>query len=159
LKIPFKKSKYHSVMSAGKQPIYATKIRGASGMAKALAIGGGLPSDPGPLVKHCNYQTASGATTLTAANCFGVLAIDPAGGAIDLTMATVSVVAAAFPEWESGCSIDLWVVNTADAAETITMVIGTGFTLVGLATMAQNVQAHWKLIRTGSTTANLVRAS
>lgn len=129
-------------------------------MGKALAIGGGVPSSPGPLVKHCSYNTASGATTLTTANCFGVLAMDPAGGAANLTMPTVASIATAFPEWEEGCSIDLWVINTADAAETITLVLtDTGFTLVGVGTFAQNVQGHLKLIRTGASTANLARVS
>lgn len=145
-------------MSAGKQPVYLTKIRGASGLGGALAVGGGTPDSPGPLVKHCAYSVIDGAATLTTANCHGVVEMDADGSAVDLTMPTVASIAAAFPEWESGCCIDLHVVNTG--GETITMVVtSTGFTLIGLATMPQDVSAHWKLIRTGASTANLVRAA
>jgi hypothetical protein len=142
-------------MSAGKQPVYLTKIRGASGLGGALAVGGGTPDSPGPLVKHCAYSVIDGAATLTTANCHGVVEMDADGSPVNLTMATVASIAAAFPEWESGCAIDLHVVNTG--GETITMAVGTGFTLVGTATMATATSAHWKLIRTGASAANLVR--
>jgi hypothetical protein len=153
------KSKYHSDMSGGKHAQYATKIRGASGLSKALAIGGGTPDYPGPLVRHMAYDVKSGATTLTTDEIHGVVALDPAGGAVALTTPTVAEVAAAFPEWEVGCSIRFVVVNTADAAETITMTAGSNFTVTGLATMGQNVSAVWELYRSSSTTGLIIRAS
>lgn len=147
-------------MSAGKQPVYLTKIRGASGLSKALAIGGGTPDSPGPLIKHCNSLTSTGATQLTAETCYGVLEMDP-GGAVALKVPSVTEIAAAFPEFEINTAIDLYVVNKADAAETITMTQDddTEFTVVGLATIGQNVSAHFKLLRTGAAAGKVLRVS
>jgi hypothetical protein len=86
--------------------------------------------------------------------------MDPAGN-VALKVPPVAEIAAAFPEFEINTAIDLYVVNKADAAETITMTKDDDdeFAVVGLATIGQNVTAHFKLLRTGAASGKVIRAS
>jgi hypothetical protein len=83
--------------------------------------------------------TTAGAGTLTTAQMLGGLILrDPAGGNRTDTTPTAAALVAAIGGVKNGTSFYLVYRNTADAAETITVAGGTGVTISGTATIAQN---------------------
>lgn len=84
--------------------------------------------------------TTAGAGTYTAANMLGGLILrDPNGGSRTDTTHTAAQIVAALPGAAVDDTFELVIVNTADAAETITLAGGTGVTLVpATVTIAQN---------------------
>jgi hypothetical protein len=96
--------------------------------------------------------TSAGALTYTAAQILGgYLLRDPNGaGRSDIMPTAALLVAAAYnPHVNSG--FELIIKNTADAGETITLVAGTGCTLVGTCTIAQNYTARFLVVFTNVT--------
>lgn len=84
-------------------------------------------------------QATAGAQTYTAAQLVGGLILrDPNGGAVTDTTATAALLVAAFDNPVVGTTFEVIIRNTADAAETITVAGGTGVTVSGTATIAQN---------------------
>lgn len=80
-----------------------------------------------------------GNETLSAAQLMTRLILrDPAGGARTDTTATAAQIVAAVPNPAVGVTIEIVIRNTADAAEAITVAGGTGVTVSGTATIAQN---------------------
>jgi len=149
-------------MSAGKHTVYAKKINGSTGLGKAMAIGGGTPDSPGPLVQNTQYRsiTTGADVALAASQCHGTLVWDPSGGSRTLTFPTVSALASEFPEWEIGTSMFLRVINTADAAENITLTqADSDFPVVGVAAIGQNTTGIVELHRLTATTGAVIRAS
>lgn len=98
-----------------------------------------------------------GAGTITAALIIaGLVLRDPNGGArTDTTDTAAAILTAAqavgqlMNDYEE---IFFYYVNTADAAETITLAGGSGVTLQGIGTIAQNSMDKFCLFRTSSTT-------
>lgn len=95
--------------------------------------------------------TTAGAGTYTAAQLLnGVIARDPNGaGRTDTTDTAANIITglglnADYKEAE------VVVVNTADAAETITLAGGSGVTLKGAITIAQNQSTRLAIMRTGA---------
>jgi len=84
-------------------------------------------------------DATAGARTYTAAELIGGLILrDPAGaGRSDVTPAAAAIVSG-IAGAVIGSSFEFTVRNTADAAETITITAGTGVTLLGTMTIAQN---------------------
>jgi hypothetical protein len=84
-------------------------------------------------------DATAGAKTYTAANLIGGLILrDPAGGnRSDVTPSAADIVAG-FAGGVVGSSFEFTIRNTADAAETITLTAGSGVTLSGTMTIAQN---------------------
>lgn len=84
--------------------------------------------------------TTAGAGTYTAANLLGGLILrDPAGAGRTDTTHTAAQIVAALPGAAVDDTFELMIVNTADAAEAITLAGGTGVTLVpATITIAQN---------------------
>jgi predicted RecA/RadA family phage recombinase len=69
----------------------------------------------------------AGNVTLTAAQLLtGVIVRDPAGGARSDTLPTAALLVAAVPGAKVGTVIKTKLINGADAAETITILVGTG---------------------------------
>lgn len=86
-----------------------------------------------------NTITDAGDVTLSTAQLLGGLILrDPAGGARTDTTPTASEIIDALYEARDNTSKLLIVRNTADAAETLTISGGTGVTVDGTATIAQN---------------------
>lgn len=84
-------------------------------------------------------DATAGAVTYTAAQLLGgVILRDPNGAARSDVFPTAALLAAAVPGADVGSSFTVHIRNTADAAETITMTAGTGVTISGTATIAQN---------------------
>lgn len=105
------------------------------------------PNQPNKLVTTLN---TAGDLTLTTAQILGGLILrDPNGGARTDTLPTAALLLAAMP---AGVLIDtsfrFTIRNTADAAETITVAAGTGGTLSGTATIAQNNSKEFLVVFT-----------
>lgn len=80
----------------------------------------------------------SGAHTLVVADLSrGFIDHDPEGSTA-LTTPTAAAIVAAFPTKPVGFTIQLYIRNTADAAETLTLTGGTGVTVSGDAAIGQN---------------------
>lgn len=83
--------------------------------------------------------STAGALTYTAAQLLGKLILrDPNGAGRSDVFPTAALVIAAIPGVQVGSAFELLLRNTADASETITMTAGTGVTISGTATVAQN---------------------
>jgi hypothetical protein len=105
-----------------------------------------------PTITVSTVTTAS-AVTLTAAQILGGLILeDPNGGAATATLPTAALLLAAIPGAVVGTSFEFTIRNTADAAETITVAGGTGGTISGTATIAQNNSKRF-LVRLTNVTA------
>lgn len=92
--------------------------------------------------------------TLTARQVLGGLILqDPSGGAVTSTLPTAALLAAAYNGVAVGSSVRLTVINTADAAETITVAVGTGITALSgsLLTIAENKSAEFLIVFTNIT--------
>lgn len=99
--------------------------------------------DAGPemALDKVSVKTISDASdvTLTTAQLLGGLILrDPNGGARTDTTPTASEIIDAIYEARDDTTKLLMIRNTADAAETITVAGGTGVTISGTATIAQN---------------------
>lgn len=100
--------------------------------------------------------TTAGAGTYSAAAVVGGLILrDPAGGDRTDTTGTASEIMAEMNADNQGVSVGssfvFTVRNTADAAETITVAGGTGVTVSGTATIAQNNQKSFLAVVTSAT--------
>lgn len=99
------------------------------------------PGTVGPAVKRtATTVTTAGAGTYTAAAVLGgIILRDPTGGDRTDTTHTAAQLVAALPGVAVGDTVEVMIVNTADAAETITLAGGTNVTLVpATITIAQN---------------------
>lgn len=95
----------------------------------------------GPALPTINSATVNTATavTLTPGQILGGLLLeDPNGGAATATLPAAALMVAAVPGAAIGTSFYFDVKNTADANEVLTIAAGTGGTLTGTATIAQN---------------------
>jgi hypothetical protein len=97
-------------------------------------------------------KTTAGAVTYTAAEFAGGLILrDPNGaGRTDITP-TAALLDAQLGTPRVGSALVVTIRNTADAAETITMSGGTGVTISGTATIAQNNQKAFLCVKTATT--------
>lgn len=118
----------------------------ANGM-QALTDGNVLYASPVGFHKATTVATAT-AVTLTASEVLGGLILqDPSGGAVTTTLPTAEELLAAAKGLTVNSTMRLTVINTADAAETITMAVGTGITAFSgsVLTIAQNASAEYLL--------------
>lgn len=95
----------------------------------------------GPIVNFTTVTTdaTAGAITYTAAQLKGGLILrDPNGSGRSDVTPTAALLVAALPSAVVGTSLQFTIRNTADAAETITVTAGSGATLSGTMTIAQN---------------------
>lgn len=114
------------------------------------------PTVSGPAGTATALATAGAGTYTAALIVGGVILRDPAGaGRTDTTDTAAAIITAAnavgllMTDYEE---MFFWVVNTADAAETITLAGGTDVTLQGIGTIAQASMDKFCLFRTSSTT-------
>lgn len=103
--------------------------------------------------------TAGAGTLLAAAILSGMILRDPAGNNRTDTTDTAANLIAAIPALAVDYGeFEFFIVNTADAAETITLAGGVGVTLQDIATIAQNSMDKFCLFRTSGTTLVMRRA-
>lgn len=119
---------------------------------------GPFPQGSGTLIGQTTASTVStaGAATYTAAQLLGGLILrDPAGGARSDVTPTAALIIAAITQAGVGNSFEFTIRNTADAAETITVTAGTGVTLSGTMTIAQDNSKRFLCVVTASTTVTI----
>jgi hypothetical protein len=101
--------------------------------------------------------TTAGAVTYTAAQLLnGLIFRDPNGASRSDVTPTAALIVAALEErrpgrTHAGTSFCCVIKNDADAAETITVTAGTGVTLKGTMTIAQNAQRLFHVYVTSNT--------
>jgi hypothetical protein len=114
---------------------------GAEDSLAAVRLVGPFPQGLGVLIGQSAVSTinTAGAATYTAAQLLGGLILrDPAGGARSDVTPTAALIVAALAQAGVGNSFEFTIRNTADASEVITVTDGTGVTLSGTMTIAQN---------------------
>jgi hypothetical protein len=127
--------------ATGTAPIFAASGDDTNiGMILAPKATAGVIVD-GPLASKRVVATitTAGAGTYSAANIAGgIILRDPTGASRTDTTGTAAAILAQFLGAKVGSSFFVLVRNTADAAETITVSGGSGVTIDGTATIAQN---------------------
>ena len=112
---------------------------------------------PGVILEQVFPVTIATATAVTLKSgdvLNGLILQDPAGGAVTTTLPTAALLAAAIPGLQIGDSFIFHIRNTADAAETITVAAGSGGSMSGTATIAQNNAKSFRLRFTGVSSGN-----
>lgn len=105
-------------------------------------------------------ETTAGAVTYTAAQVLGGLILrDPNGAARSDVTPTAALLNAAIAGAAVGASFEFTIRNTADAAETITVTAGTGVTLSGTMTIAQNNSKRFLAVITAVSSRGVVGSS
>lgn len=126
--------------------------RRAGGDHQVIANGGRLVR----YLAVANVTTAGAGTYTAAQIAGGVITRDPAGGARTDTTDTATALITALGLREDGESATCYLINTADAAETITLAGGTNVTLSNVGqTLAQNESALLLFVRTGAAAVTL----
>lgn len=93
--------------------------------------------------------TTAGPATYTAAQLLGgLITRNTSGAGRTDTTPTAALLVAAVPAAAVGTSFEFVIINTAGAAETLTVAGGTGVTISGTATIAQNNQKRWRAVFT-----------
>lgn len=98
------------------------------------------------------------AATATAAQLEnGLFTFDGTAG--NLTLPTVALLEAGIPSAEKvNSAFDFFIINT-DGADSITLAVGTGWTIVGAAAVTTATSAHFRARKTGATTWTAYRIS
>lgn len=131
---------------------------GAEDDLAGVRLVGPFPQGYGTLIGETTVTTeeTADAVTYTAAELLGGLILrDPAGGARSDVTPTAALIIAAITQAGVGNSFEFTIRNTADGAETITLTAGTGVTLSGTMTIAQNNSKRFLCVVTSSTTVTI----
>lgn len=109
---------------------------------------------PGPYGTVFHLSTATDTATLTTNQIVGVLTGTPTAAA-NYTTPTAANICAALPRFglssagtNTNDMVHWFIKNTSGGANTITLVAGSGVTIVGTATIAQNVVRHYLVVPT-----------
>ena len=127
------------------------------------SVGGGYQIGDGninetPLGIQPAPQTATVTATLTAAQITGgIIVADTGTTAATLTLPTVALLEAQLTNAKVNSSFDLAIVNVGTSSGTITMAVGTGWTITGLATVTYTTSASFRARKTGTGTWTLYR--
>ena len=95
------------------------------------------------------------AVTLTAGNLAGGIIVYTSASAADLTLPTVALVNATISSAKTNSAFDIALVATSTGVPTI--VVGTGWTLVGSGAGVASKSVLFRAVKTGETTYNLYR--
>ena len=120
------------------------------------SVGGGYQIGDGninetPLGIQPAPQTATSTATLTAAQITGgILVGDTTTTAATYTLPTVTLLEAQLTNAKVNSSFDLAIVNVGTSSGTITMAVGTGWTITGLATVTYTTSATFRARKTGT---------
>jgi hypothetical protein len=106
-----------------------------------------------PTLTATTITTAGAATYIASEVLGGLLLRDPNGAGRSDVTPTAALLVAAIPCAAVGDAFEFDIRNTADAAETITVTAGTGVTLSGTMTIAQNNTKRFRLVVTNATSA------
>lgn len=100
-------------------------------------------------------STASAVTYSASVFVNGLILRDPNGGGRSDVTPTAALIYDELGDPEVGSSFEVVIRNTADAAETITITAGTGVTLSGTMTIAQNNTKLFRAVVTSPTAVTL----
>lgn len=105
-------------------------------------------------------QTATATATLTAAQITGgMLVANPSASAASYTLPTVALTEAVLANAKIGSTFELTLVNLGTSSGAVTIVAGTGWTLVGNAVVAVTSSSSWLARKTGDGAWTLYRAA
>ena len=105
-------------------------------------------------------QTATATATLTAAQITGgILVANPSTSAATYTLPTAAQVEAVVSNAKTNSSFDLAIVNLGTSSGALTISAGTGWTLVGSATVAITSSAQFIARKTGDSAWSLYRVA
>lgn len=134
--------------SAG-QKIWAGAEADMKIFAEAMTSPGSIYSVLAPTFQTTAPQTAADTATLTAAQILGGLITGTPTAAANYTTPTAVLMLAAMAAFGApylGLTFEFLIKNTSAGANTITVVAGTGVTIVGTATIAQNAIKRFRVV-------------
>ena len=133
------------------------------------SVGGGYQLGDGNLTElvtgvQGTVQTATSTATLTAAQITnGMLVGDPSTSAASYTLPTVALTEAVMVNAKVGSYFDLNIINLGTSSGIITVLVGTGWTLVGMVTLpittSAGSSAIFRAVKTGSGAWTMYRRS
>jgi hypothetical protein len=129
------------------------------------SVGGGYQIGDGNrneifLGEMADPQTATATATLTAAQITsGMLVANPSTSAASYTLPTAASVDALLTNAKIGSTFNLSIVNLGTGSGALTIVAGTGWTLVGSATVAVTSSAQVLAYKTGDAAYTLYRTA
>lgn len=122
-------------------------------------VGAGASDEPILFVQGAPLAVAAAATMTPAQLANGLFVFNGAAG--DLTLPTVANFEKAYPSAARvNQAFDFFVINIdASGSDSVTLVIGTGWTIVGAAAVTVNTSAHFRARKTGDGTWTAYRVS
>ena len=129
------------------------------------SIGGGYQLGDGNLNEiflgeMADPQTATATATLTAAQVTGgMLVANPSTSAASYTLPTVALTEAVMTNAKVGSTFELALVNLGTSSGAVTVLVGTGWTIVGNAVVAITSSARFMARKTGDGSWTLYRAA
>ena len=129
------------------------------------SIGGGFQLGDGNLNEihlgeMADPQTATATATLTAAQVTGgMLVASPSTSAASYTLPTVALTEAVLTNAKVGSTFELALVNLGTSSGAVTVLVGTGWTIVGNAVVAITSSARFMARKTGDGSWTLYRAA
>jgi hypothetical protein len=129
------------------------------------SVGGGYQIGDGNrneifLGEMSDPQTATATATLTAAQITGSLLVaNPSTSAASYTLPTAASVDNVLTNAKIGSTFGLSIINLGTSSGALTIVAGTGWTLVGSATVAVTSSAQFLAYKTGDATYTLYRVN
>jgi hypothetical protein len=127
------------------------------------SVGGGYQVGDGNLNEVTlgdigTVATATATATLTVAQITaGILSANPSTSAASYTLPTGTLIDATLTNAKVGSTFDLIIVNLGTGSGDITIVTGTGITLVGSVTVTDGTSAQVRFVRTGEATYTMYR--
>ncbi len=127
--------------------------------AGGYQIGAGNASEAQLIVQAAPTAVAAAATATAAQLANGLFVFNGAAG--NLTLPTVADLETGIPSAQKvNAAFDFFVINIdASGSDTITVAIGTGWTLVGAGAVAVNTSGHFRARKTGDGTWTCYRIS
>jgi hypothetical protein len=122
-------------------------------------VGDGNPNDVALSTQIVPVPTATVTATLTVPQITGGMLVgSPGASAASYTLPTVAQLEAALVNANRvGQSFALSLINLGTSSGVITVLVGTGWTIVGAATVAIATSSLWEAVKTGDGTWSLYR--
>ena len=120
-------------------------------------VGAGATDEAIMFVQGAPTALAAAATATAAQLQNGLFTFDGTAG--NLTLPTVALLEAGMPSAEKvNSAFDFFVINI-DGSDSVTLAVGTGWTIVGVAAVTVNTSAHFRARKTSATTWTAYRIS
>lgn len=103
--------------------------------------------------------TKAAAATLTAAELAGGIITTTPTGSIDLTLPTAVLTETLFVNAKIDSAFDFFIINLTAATHVATLVVGTGWTLVGAGAVSAAASAHFRARKTAENAYTCYRIS